>query len=331
MNNQSLSKLAWKRIVVTGAGGFLGFHLSDYLLHAGALVGGLARTKGRMQELERSRNFSFLACDLEDAEDTTKKIQTFCPEILFHLAAQPDAKEELSQYHATIKANILATVNALEAFRVCGGELFIYGDSSKVYGNIEVPIREALPVKPLSSYAIAKVAGWEFCKLYARLYGFATVSVRPTLIYGPRQGTNLISYVIDAALDGQDTLRLDGGTQTRDPLYIHDAIHAFAAIIPKGRELNGRIISISGGFEITVADLAQLIVKIMGSNMRVDTDLTRMRATETMRSCCDIHEAFETIGWQPQISLEQGLKYTAEHSMGMHPHSYLAAYAAGGL
>ncbi|HTY24968.1 MAG TPA: GDP-mannose 4,6-dehydratase, partial [Desulfomonilaceae bacterium] len=143
---------------------------------------------------------------------------------------------------------------------------------------------------------------------------------------------NLIGRVIDAVLDGQPVLKLDGGSQTRDPLYIHDAVRAYAAIAEKGRELSGRIINISGGFEITVADLALLIVELMGSKMRVETDLTRMRPTETMRSYCENQEAFEAIGWKPQVSLREGLKETVEHLSGIRSKKdkYLMKKVAGG-
>jgi nucleoside-diphosphate-sugar epimerase len=291
----------------------MGSHLAQHLLREGAIVGGLDRNGRGMFEREGSRDYSFFDCDLENLEDTQKKFREFAPQILFHLAAHPDAKEGPLQYHATIKNNLLATVNALEAFRACVGELFIYGDSSKVYGNTGVPICENMPVQPLSSYAIAKVAGWGYCKLFTRLHDLAAVSVRPTLAYGPGQGINLISRVVDAVLDGQQVLKLDGGNQTRSPLYIHDAMRAFAAIAEKGREMSGRVINISGGFEITVADLAQLIVRLMGSTMRIELDLTRMRPTESMRSYCDNREAFEAIGWKPRISLREGLKKTIDH------------------
>jgi UDP-glucose 4-epimerase len=317
-----ISAVAGKRILITGVSGFLGFHLAEHFIREGAIVGGLSRTKGRMHQTVGSGNFVFLPCDLEDSTDSIGKIRDFNPQILFHFAAQPDCREGIQQCHATIKGNILATVNALEGFRHCGGELFVYGDSCKVYGEAGVPYEENLPVKPLSSYAIAKAAGWEYCKLYDRLYSLASVSVRPTLVYGPGQGFNVITYVIDAVLEGQQTLNLDGGTQTRDPLYIQDAVRAFEAIAQKGRTLKGRIINISGGCEIAVSDLAQFVVTLMGSSMRVLTDFTQMRLTETMRSYCKNIEAFEALGWKPHVSLSEGLTNTVEYLSAMRTRKY---------
>ncbi|HVN83090.1 MAG TPA: NAD-dependent epimerase/dehydratase family protein [Terriglobia bacterium] len=313
MNKHNASPLVGRRVLITGASGFIGSQLAEHLLSEGAIVGGLDRTGGGILGRSSNRNYFFLDCDLENLEDTRRNLREFAPQILFHLAAHPDAKEGPSQYHAVIKANILATVNALESFRACGGELFIYGDSSKVYGNTSIPVCESMPVQPLSSYAIAKVAGWEYCKLFTRLHDLAVVSVRPTLVYGPGQGFNLINRVVGAVLDGQQVLKLDGGNQTRAPLYIHDATRAFTAIAEKGREMSGRVISISGGSEITVVDLAQLIIRLMGSTMHVEVDLSRMRPTESMRSYCDNQEAFEAVGWEPRVSLRGGLKKTIDH------------------
>jgi nucleoside-diphosphate-sugar epimerase len=313
MKTLSYPQIAGKRILITGVSGFLGFSLAEKLLQAGAVVCGISRTKNRIRKIQDSRDFTHMVCNLESHEEVRNRILQYRPEILFHLAAHPDGREEIAHLHATVGSNIVGTINALDAFSSCGGELFVYGDSCKVYGNSDEPNREALPAQPISSYAIAKVAGWEYCKLYARLHGFAVVSVRPTLIYGPNQGNNLISYVARAVLDGKADLTLDGGTQTRAPLYIQDAIQAFMAIALKGRAVNGRIINIGGGDEISVYELARLIVRLMGSNMHVMVDMQRMRETESMRSYCDNQEAFENIGWKAQVSLQEGLKRTIKY------------------
>lgn len=313
MNIGSNSQFYKKRIAITGVSGFLGYSLAEQLLQAGAIVCGISRTRNRICQIQDAHNFCHVACDLEDLQYVRRKLQKFQPEILFHMAAKPDGREEFSQHQATIKTNILATVNVLESFRMCGGRIFIYGDSCKVYGNCDVPTNASIPVNPISSYAISKVAGWEYCKLYARHYGIAAVSVRPTLIYGPSQGVNLVSIVANAVLDGKPTLLLEGGTQTRDPLYIHDAMRAFMLAAVHGEKLSGRTLNIGGGNEISVAELSRLIVSLMGSSMQVCVDMARMRATETMRSCCDNREAFEALGWSPQVPLQEGLKRTLDY------------------
>ncbi|MBN2241512.1 MAG: NAD(P)-dependent oxidoreductase [Acidobacteria bacterium] len=316
------TKLEGKRILVTGASGFIGSSLAAHMVKLGAVVGGMDRVKRTVPEMDEGAGCRFFECDLTNFEETRRGLEEFRPEILIHLAAHPDAGEELNQYHAAIRGNILATVNALEAFRACGGELFLYGDSCKVYGNTGVPYEEALPERPLSSYAIAKAAGWEYCKLFDRLHDIAAVSVRPTLIYGPGQGVNIISYIVNSVLDGHRRIKLDGGSQTRDPLYIQDALRAFTSIAQKGKDLRGRVINISGGFEISVADLARLIVGQMGGTALIESDPGRTRPTETLRSFCENREALEAVGWRPQTTLEEGLKQTVKHLSQLRLQSY---------
>jgi len=302
--------LAGKRTLVIGGGGFLGSHLVERLIESGAVVGALARRRGKLAGICEGARCVFMACDLHDAEQTRRAVAGFAPQIVFHLAARPDANEDFNQARAAIETNLIGTLNALEAFRLCDGELFIYGDSVKVYGDGGAPYRSAMPLRPLSSYAIARAAGWQLCELYRRVHGLAVVSVRPTLIYGPRQGHNLISFVVDSTLARSGEIRLDGGDQTRDPLFIDDAGEAFLAVAARGAQLAGSIVNIGGGEERTVAEIARLIVELMGGDTPVVINPQRRRPTETQRSYCDNVEAAVWLGWQPRTDLRAGLRET---------------------
>jgi UDP-glucose 4-epimerase len=205
------------------------------------------------------------------------------------------------------------TLNILEAFRLVSGDLFVYGDSCKVYGNCDVPYLEATPAQPLSSYAIAKYAGWQLCELYSRVHNVSAVSIRPTMIYGPRQSFNLISFVVDCVLDGKCEVVLDGGSQTRDPLYLDDAVEAFVSAAGLGSRLSRRVANIGGGNERSVLQLAKLVLEIMDADLRVVEAPARTRPTETKRSYCDNQESREMLGWQPQVSLREGLSKTIQY------------------
>lgn len=307
-----IDALAGKRVLVTGGSGFLGSHMVERLLQEGAHVGALARQEGKLAFI-RKRDYTFIQCDLTDSKQTMEATCSFAPQIVFHFASHPDAAESFDQAQASIQSNLVVTLHILEAFRMCDGELFVYGDSCKVYGNSEVPYREAMPIKPISSYAIAKAAGWRLCDLYHRLYGVATVSVRPTLIYGPRQSYNVISFVVDCVLDHSAEVRLDGGTQTRDPLFIDDAIEAFIATARLGAKVGGRVINIGGGKEHSVLDLATLIVETMGSSFPVVSRPQRIRPTDMLRSYCDNVEARTILEWWPRTSLRTGLEKTVQY------------------
>ena len=295
-----------KRILVTGASGFLGSLLLPYLLREGAKVAGLSRSSPD----PRAGGYTFLQCDLCDPLATRDAFSSFVPDIVFHLASHADRTESYTQAVESIRGNLQAVLNTLEAFRLCGGSVFIYGDSCKVYGDSAVPYRESTPMQPLSSYAICKAAGWEMCRLYRRVHGMCTVSVRPTIIYGPQQPFNLITYVVDAVLENRSEVPLDGGSQTRDPLYVDDAMEAFVAVARHGHDLSGRIVNISGGYELSVTELAREVVRVMNSRVPVVPMPGRVRLTDTQRSYCDNVEAKELIAWSPKTSLRTGLERT---------------------
>lgn len=313
------STLAGRRILVTGGSGFLGSHMVQRLLQEGATVATLARRADNLAGCATRHAHTLIACDVTDAPSTTAAVANFAPHTLFHFAAHPDARENFPQFQAAIQHNLVGTLNTLEAFRLSGGELLIYCDSTKVYGNSAVPYREAMPMQPTSSYGIAKAAGWQFCDLYRRLYGMATVSVRPTLTYGPRQGYNIINYVVDCVLSHKREVRLDGGTQTRDPVYIDDVVEAFLATARLGAQVGGRVINIGGGQEIRVSELAALIIELMGSRLPVVADSDRERPTEIWRNYCDNVEAQTILGWQPRTDLRTGLRQTIAALTAVRP------------
>jgi UDP-glucose 4-epimerase len=273
-------------------------------------VAALARSEGKLAAITPPPNYLFLRCDLTDEEQARRAIEGFAPQILYHFASHPDGRESFEQANAAIRGNLLATLNALEAFRRCGGQLFVYGDSCKVYGDCQVPYRASMPLKPTSSYAISKAAGWQLCELYRRQYGLACVSVRPTLIYGPRQNTNLISFVARCVAEGRQEVRMDGGEQTRDPLFIDDALDAFRAVGEAGTKLAGAVINIGGGHERRVVDLAREVLAVLGSSVPVVADDSRLRTTEMQRSYCDNSEAATLLGWEPATPLRAGLERT---------------------
>jgi UDP-glucose 4-epimerase len=167
---------------------------------------------------------------------------------------------------------------------------------------------------PRSSYAISKLAGWEHAKLYARLHGFSVLALRPTLIYGPGQGHNLISALADSAKRRVPEVRLAGGSQTRAPLFIDDAIEAFVRAAELGAELSGHVINLGGPTEHAVSEIASLTLSVLGSSAQVQVDTAR--ATETSRSYCDNLGAKRLLDWEPQTGLLAGLEKTLRASSG---------------
>jgi dTDP-glucose 4,6-dehydratase len=302
-----MSALEGVRVLVTGAGGFIGSHLTQRLRASGACVGALARNP---EQLRIADGCVRLIVDLRSEEDTQRAIVQFAPQIVFHLAAHPDKTECFKQAASAIQWNAMMTLNLLEACRLAGTSLVVYGDSAKVYGNSTVPYTSSQAPQPLCSYAIGKLAGWELCRLYRKLHELDVVSIRPTIVYGPGQGFNLISSIATRLLAGETTIQLMGGTQTRDPLYIEDAVEAFLLAAERGRELSGEVINIGGGFEQTVYSLALQVVAACGTAATVEVSEAKIRPNDTLRSYCDNVDAGERLGWSPKISFARGLEHT---------------------
>jgi UDP-glucose 4-epimerase len=301
---------AERRVLLVGGSGFIGSRLTKALVERGATVAVMSRTRGRLEGLLSPQKYEFLPCDITDVAPTRRAMLAFAPDTLYFLAAQPDAEENLAQAERCIRVNLTGLLNVLDSFREARGRLAVIGDSSKVYGNRAVPYADDTPPDPRSSYAISKVAGWEYAKLYARLHGMSVVSVRPTLIYGPGQGHNLISALARAAGSAVEDVRLAGGAQTRAPLYIDDAVDALMRIATVAADLSGQVINLGGPEERSVADIARLTLDVLNCRLPIRPDPTQIRATETVRSACDNLSAKRLLGWEPRTALLEGLQRT---------------------
>lgn len=298
-------------VLVTGACGFIGRHVVEHMLAMGANITALDRVIP--MGLVDKPKCRYVGCNLENADDTISVLNQFPPDIVIHLAAHPDGMESHQQICHAISSNIIGTVNVLEGMRQSGCKVLVFGDSTKDYGDCAVPYREAMVDEPLGSYAISKSTAWQMCKLYKILYGINIVSVRPTLIYGPGQPFNLINYVTESVLDGKSEVRLMGGGQTRDPLYIDDAVAVYLLAAANAKEINGHVISIGGGHERTVESLAREVTHLMASNIPVVVDEQKMRPTDMKRSFCDNQEAKNLLDWSPEVDLCAGLHRTIDY------------------
>jgi nucleoside-diphosphate-sugar epimerase len=313
-------RLQNERIAVVGGTGFIGSHLVEHLVRVGSRVVVLSRSKRGFDRLASvSGEFELARCDITDRASLLSVMSKLRPRIVFHLAGAADAAENFAQMADSIRQNTLGTVHLMEAAAIAGVELVVYGDSSKDYGNCTVPYRMAQPDQPICSYAIAKAAGWNLCRLASATTGVAVCAVRPTFVYGPRQNWNLISYVCQCVESGSP-IRLQGGAQTRDPLYVEDAVRALMAVATC-RQAWDHAIPIGGGREIAVTGLCQEVLRALGRECEVLPGANAPRMTEIWRSFCDNTEAFELLGWLPAVGLAEGLGLTLKGTTPVWPHA----------
>ena len=301
--------LAGRRVIVLGGTGFIGSHLVERLVAEGANVLAVARSFSRLQHLAAVRGDCAIAlCDLTDRDDAVRTFRMFRPEIVYHLAAHPDGPEGFDQFAACLQVNGLGLVNALQAAASSGAELFVYGDSTKVYGNGQVPFRASQPSSPLCSYAVIKTAAWHLCRLAESFCSIHIAAIRPTFVYGPRQNRNIVTHVRECVASGRP-IRLQGGAQTRDPLYVSDAVAAFAAV-PQHPSSWGQPIPIGGGREMTVTSLCESVLAALGVRAPIVEDAEAARPTEVWRSSSDNGDARRLLDWEPRVNLSEGLQKT---------------------
>jgi len=204
--------------------------------------------------------------------------------------------------------NVIGTVHLLEAASMAGVEVVVYADSSKDYGNGPVPYRSTQHDAPVCSYAIAKAAAWNLCRLASSMTGLAVCGLRPTFVYGPRQNWNLITYVQECVRKNRP-IRLQGGKQTRDLLYVDDAVKAFIAAAVEKKAWDN-VIPVGGGREIRINRICKEVLNVLGCDLAIQPQAEKPRLTEIWRSYCDNSEARKLLRWSPLVGLSEGLKRT---------------------
>jgi UDP-glucose 4-epimerase len=317
-----------RRVLVSGANGFIGGQLVLKLLEHGAIVSTINRN-ALSPDLPSHSRLMPLQIDLGDARPAFRDAELFKPEVIFHMASRPDAMEANDHAAQCIEVNLRGTVHLLELARRVSSAAFVFADTAKVYGNSPVPHRENSLLDPCSSYGVSKMSAWHYCRLFSKLHGVNVVALRPTLVYGRGQKNNLFSFLAQKLAAGASEIQLAGGNQTRDPIYIDDALNAYLRAAEMARRLNGRAIPIGGGAERTVKEIAEAFVKQAGYSTGIKCCQEAVRPTEMMRSYCDNVDAWEALRWQPEIALSDGLRWTAEYlfktlTSKAHPPSLVA-------
>jgi len=311
--------------LVTGGAGFIGSHLVEELLRRGHRVRVIdSFVTGKRENLdasvkavhgETSRSFSevidVVIGDLADQEVARRAVDGV--EYVLHQAAIPSVPRSVEDPLTSNRANIDATLSLLVAARDAGVKRVVYAGSSSAYGDTPtLPKHEAMPTYPLSPYALQKLVGEQYMRLFTRLYDLQTVSIRYFNVFGPRQDpsspySGVISIFLRALTEGwQPTIHGDG-EQTRDFTYVGNVVDGVLRAV-EAPAASGEVINVATGSRISLNQLFAVIKTITGSTLVAKYGPSR--AGDVRDSQADISKAERLLGYRPSISLEDGLQRT---------------------
>ncbi|MCJ7700006.1 MAG: NAD-dependent 4,6-dehydratase LegB [Anaerolineales bacterium] len=310
-------KLDWhkKKVLVTGAGGFIGSHLTEELIKRGAVVRGFVHYNalGRRGWLDYSpviTDIEVLAGDIADRDSVRKAVKGV--EVIFHLAALIGIPYSYQAPASYVHTNINGTLNVLQSALDEGVQRVVHTSTSEAYGTAQyVPIDEEHPLQGQSPYSATKIGADKLAESYYRSFGLPVATIRPFNTYGPRQSARaVIPTIITQALT-QDKIKLGNLAPTRDLNFVADTVDGFISIAESPGAI-GEVINIGTGREISIGDLANTIFKIVGRDLDIEIDDQRLRpdASEVDRLCADITKAKEIMDWAPRVTLETGLQET---------------------
>jgi nucleoside-diphosphate-sugar epimerase len=309
-----MAEIGNSRVLVTGAAGFIGSHLTRRLVASGAEVHALTDVVSSVYPdrlLDLRRQITLHEGNVADRTAMEAIAKLVRPQVVFHLAAYTHVGKSWYRVDECIQSNIQGTVNLLLALEDVGYERFIYTGTSEIYGDIEVPFREDANVNPISPYAVSKYAGERFCRMYQQGLGWPIVLVRPFNAYGPAQSPDrIIPETIVRALRGQE-LALTSGTQTREFNYVEDIAEGFE-LLATTPGIEGELFNIGSGEEVTIHDLVVEIVHQLGDPIEPKFGALEHRPNEIWRMYCDSSKARAALGWEPRHTLRDGLAKTID-------------------
>jgi len=306
------------KVLVTGADGFIGSHLTEALLAEGYDVRALAQYNsfnywGWLEDIQQTANLEIVCGDVRD--------QAYCREIckgidvIFHLAALIAIPYSYIAPQSFIDTNIKGTLNICQAAKDCKVKRILVTSTSEVYGTAQyVPIDEKHPLQPQSPYSASKIGADAIAMSFYNAYQLPVTIVRPFNTYGPRQSARaVIPTIITQIASGNKEIKIGDTNPTRDFNYVKDICNGFI-LLAKCDKAIGETVNIGSNDEISIKELFALIKDIMHSdaNLMVDEQRLRPEHSEVFRLICDNTKIKELTGYKPQYSLREGLEKTVE-------------------
>jgi len=300
--------------LVTGGAGFIGSHLAEELVRRGQRVRVVdSLITGKRRNLDHIPAVEFIEGDLAELSVAQRAVSG--TDYVLHQAAIPSVPRSVKDPVTSNDANITATLKLLVAARDAGVKRFVYAGSSSAYGDTPtLPKREDMIPRPLSPYALQKLVGEQYCRMFTNLYGFPTVTTRYFNVFGPRQDpgspySGVISLFSTALLEGRQPIIYGDGEQTRDFTYVANVVDGVLRAC-EAPTAAGEVINIATGGRISLNELLRVMNRIVGSSLKAV--YKEPRAGDVKDSQADISKARALVGYEPTIGLEEGLERTLE-------------------
>lgn len=307
--------LAGKRVLVTGAGGFVGSHLAERLVELGATTRAMVHynalgTRGWLDESPLAAQMEVLAGDICD-RDSVRRAMTGV-DCVFHLAALIGIPYSYEAPESYVRTNIVGTLNVLQSARDLATSRVVHTSTSEVYGTAQyVPIDEKHPLQGQSPYSASKIGADKLAEAFHLAFGTPIVTVRPFNTYGPRQSARAVVPTIIAQCLAGNIVRLGNLEPTRDLTYVADTVAGFVCAAQSDAAV-GHTLNFGNGKEISIGELANAIGRLLGKTLRIESEEARRRpeASEVDRLLASNALARELAAWKPSVGLEDGLRRT---------------------